>query len=277
MLREVQEGDALGICHLYNPYILNTVITFEEEPLQASDINDRIEAVKRSGLPWLVSIEAQSGAIQGYAYASPWRTRSAFRYSVETSIYIDPRWQKQGLGQHLYQSLLDRLQTQGIHTAIAVLALPNPASIRLHEKLGFQWVGELPEVGFKFDRWVDVAYWQICLEKLKTRLAEYHKTIEKLLMKYAETKPAYGEIKVEPIFDTVRNHYQIMHLGWKNKRWIHHCVVHLGIRNEKIWIFHNSTEHDVAADLVSMGIGKQDIVLAFHSPAMRAMSEYAVE
>ncbi|MFN6512958.1 MAG: XisI protein [Nostoc sp. CreGUA01] len=114
------------------------------------------------------------------------------------------------------------------------------------------------------------------MENLTYKLMNYQETVQQLLMGYAENKPAYGDIEVEIIFDTQRNHYQIMHLGWQHKRWIHHCVMHLDIRNEKIWIFYNSTEHDIAADLVRLGVPKQDIVLGFHPPFMREMSDYGV-
>jgi len=165
MLREVQATDALGICHIYNPYILQTEITFEEEPLQETEINDRIQTIQRSGLPWLVTIEENTGELQGYAYASPWKARSAYRYTVETSIYLAPAWQGCGLGQTLYQTLIQQLKTQGIHSVIGILALPNPASIRLHEKLGFQPVGQIQDAGFKFNRWIDVGYWQLMLDQ----------------------------------------------------------------------------------------------------------------
>ena len=164
MLREVQATDALGICHIYNPYILQTEITFEEEPLQEAEINDRIQTIQRSGLPWLVTIEENTGELQGYAYASPWKARSAYRYTVETSIYLAPAWQGCGLGQTLYQTLIQQLKAQGIHSVIGILALPNPASVRLHEKLGFQPVGQIKDAGFKFDRWIDVGYWQLMLD-----------------------------------------------------------------------------------------------------------------
>lgn len=114
------------------------------------------------------------------------------------------------------------------------------------------------------------------MEGLTAKLTNYQHIVQQLLMGYAESKPAYGEIEVETIFDTQRNHYQIVHLGWQHKRWVHHCVMHLDIRNEKIWIFCNSTEHDIAADLVDLGVPKQDIVLGFHPPFMREMSSYAV-
>ena len=164
MLREVQATDALGICHIYNPYILQTEITFEEEPLQEAEINDRIQTIQRSGLPWFVTIEENTGELQGYAYASPWKARSAYRYTVETSIYLAPAWQGCGLGQTLYQTLIQQLKAQGIHSVIGILALPNPASVRLHEKLGFQPVGQIKDAGFKFNRWIDVGYWQLMLD-----------------------------------------------------------------------------------------------------------------
>ena len=86
------------------------------------------------------------------------------------------------------------------------------------------------------------------MEGVTDKLMNYQQIVQQLLMGYAESKPAYGEIEVETIFDTQRNHYQIVHLGWQHKRWVHHCIMHLDIRNEKIWIFYNSTEHDIAAD-----------------------------
>jgi len=114
------------------------------------------------------------------------------------------------------------------------------------------------------------------MERITKKLSQYQQIVQQLLEQYAENKPAYGDIEVETIFDTHRNHYQIMHLGWQHKRWIHHCVIHLAIRGEKIWIFYNSTEHDIAADLVNLGVPKQDIVLGFYPPFMREMSDYAV-
>jgi hypothetical protein len=115
------------------------------------------------------------------------------------------------------------------------------------------------------------------MEGLTDKLTDYQQIVQKLLISYAQSKPAYGEIEVEIIFDNQRDRYQIVHLGWLHKRWLHHCVMHLDIRHEKVWIFNNSTEHDIAADLVDLGIPKQDIVLGFHPPFMREFSDYAVE
>lgn len=114
------------------------------------------------------------------------------------------------------------------------------------------------------------------MESLTDKLTNYQQIVQQLLVEYAEIKPAYGEIEVETIFDTQRDRYQIVHLGWQHKRWVHHCAIHLDIRHEKIWIFYNSTERDIAADLVELGVPKQDIVLGFYPPFMREMSDYAV-
>lgn len=112
------------------------------------------------------------------------------------------------------------------------------------------------------------------MEGMIDKLQKYQKIVQNLLLGYAAVKPSYGEIEVETVFDTNQNRYQIMKLGWLNKKWVHYCVMHLDIRDKKIWIFCNTTEHDIAADLVQLGVPKQDIILGFYSPAMRAMSDY---
>ena len=99
----------------------------------------------------------------GYAYASPWRERAAYRHAVETTIYLESRFAGQGMGKRLYVALLQELRKLGLHTAFGVIALPNPASVALHEKCGFRKVGHLAEPGWKFERWVDVGYWQLML------------------------------------------------------------------------------------------------------------------
>lgn len=114
------------------------------------------------------------------------------------------------------------------------------------------------------------------MEGVTDKLKTYQQIVQQLLMGYAKSKPAYGEIEVETIFDTQRNHYLIIHFGLHHERWIHQSVINLDIRNDKIWIFCNSTEHDVAEDLVNLGVPKQDIVLGFYPPLMREMSDYAV-
>ena len=156
-IREAGAADAAGIARLYNYYILNSTATFEEEPVGAAELAGRIAAVGTAGLPWLV---ATAGAgIAGYAYAGRWKERCAYRYSVETSVYVDPQRQSRGIGTQLYAALLARLHEIGMHVAMGGIALPNAASIALHERLGFVKVAHFPEVGHKFGRWIDIGYW----------------------------------------------------------------------------------------------------------------------
>ena len=157
-LRMARVDDAGPLADLYNPFITDTIITFELEPIAAATMADRIDAVLAAGLPWLV---AESGTeLLGYAYAAPWKPRQAYRFSVESSVYLAPTAQGRGLGRALYERLLAELKTLGVHSVLGGIALPNAASVALHEKLGFVQVGQLQEVGRKFDRWIDVGYWQ---------------------------------------------------------------------------------------------------------------------
>ncbi|MCE9618641.1 MAG: GNAT family N-acetyltransferase [Planctomycetes bacterium] len=160
MIRSATTNDAQGICDIYNHYVARTVITFEEEAVPSSEMQSRIKSVVPT-LPWLVA--EIDGVVQGYAYASPWRARSAYRYAVESTVYLAPERSRQGLGSELYASLLSKLSERRLHCAFGVIALPNPASVAIHEKFGFHKVGELKQVGWKFDRWVDVGYWQLML------------------------------------------------------------------------------------------------------------------
>jgi phosphinothricin acetyltransferase len=161
VIRAATASDAPIIAAIYNHYIRDTIVTFEEEPVTAVDMAGRIAEVAAASLPWLVT--EREGAVVGYARATKWRPRSAYRYSVETTIYLDPRHTGAGLGSPLYRKLLDDLKTHGLHLAIGGVALPNVASVALHEKLGFRKVAHFGEVGFKFGRWIDVAYWQLAL------------------------------------------------------------------------------------------------------------------
>ena len=108
------------------------------------------------------------------------------------------------------------------------------------------------------------------------KLAQYRQLVQQMLSEYGKQKPAYGDIEVEKIFDTERDHYQIVHVGWEGQDWVHSCIIHIDIKSEKIWLQWNSTEDDIAADLVAAGVPKEDIVLGFQSPFMRQFTEYAV-
>jgi L-amino acid N-acyltransferase YncA len=128
--------------------------------VSAGDMAQRITDVT-ARLPWCVW--EVDGVVLGYAYATPWKARSAYRNSVEASIYLAHSATGMGIGTRLYLALIEDLRHRGLHCVIGGAALPNPASIALHEKLGFTKVGEFREVGFKLGRWVDVAYWELML------------------------------------------------------------------------------------------------------------------
>ncbi len=132
MIREAVESDAAAISHIYNFYIENTVISFEEKPVSSSVIQSRIEAVREAGLPWVVAIE--NDVVVGYAYATKWKERSAYRFSVEVSVYLANQMQGRGLGAKLYETVFSKLKEARINTVIGGITLPNPASVALHEK-----------------------------------------------------------------------------------------------------------------------------------------------
>jgi L-amino acid N-acyltransferase YncA len=161
IVRPASAADAEAIARIYNYYIDNTVITFEEEPVSAQVMAARMAEIHGLSLPWLVA-EIEN-AVVGYAYASKWKVRSAYRYAVETTIYLEHGREGHGIGTTLYSGLLPILRERGIHVAIGGAAVPNEASAALHEKLGFEHVATFHQVGFKHGRWVDVAYWQLVL------------------------------------------------------------------------------------------------------------------
>ena len=150
--------DAGAIAEIYNHFVRRSTATFEEEPVAAAEIKRRMKSVSAASLPWLAAKEG--GDVLGYAYASPWRPRAAYRYSVEISAYIAPACQRRGIGSRLYECLMPMLEAGEIHAVIGGIALPNRASIALHEKFGLKKVAHFREVGFKFGRWIDVGYWQ---------------------------------------------------------------------------------------------------------------------
>ncbi len=157
MIRDAVPDDAASVAEIYNHYVAETVVTFEETAVSGAEMRERLAAAD-DGHPWLVLEEG--GAVLGFAFASPWKSRCAYRHSVESSVYLAPGATGRGLGTGLYAALLDRLAAAGRRSALGGIALPNEASVALHEKLGFEKVGRFREVGFKFDRWIDVGYWQ---------------------------------------------------------------------------------------------------------------------
>lgn len=157
-LRAATAADAAAIAAIYNHYVAETVVTFEEVPVSASEFAGRIESVAAAGFPWLVA--EQAGRIAGYAYATKWRDRSAYRFSAEVTVYLAPTDTGRGLGSQLYAELFPMLEARGLHAIMGGITLPNDASVALHEKFGMRKVAHFDEVGFKFDRWLAVGYWQ---------------------------------------------------------------------------------------------------------------------
>lgn len=160
-IREVNETDAYAIAAIYNWYIENTTVTFEVAPVSVAAMRQRIAAAGDSD-SWLVLERA--GQILGYAYAMPWKTRAAYGRTKETSVYVQHEHNGQGIGRALMTALVDKVRGKPIHVLIAGITLPNPASIALHVRLGFVPIGEFAQVGFKFDRYIDVGYWQLLME-----------------------------------------------------------------------------------------------------------------
>lgn len=155
IIRPALAADAVAIAAIYRPYVVDSRISFEEEAPQAQDIALRLA---NPLYPWLVAEE--DGSVLGYASTSPMRDRRAYRWSVETGIYLDEAAHGRGIGAQLLAAHLDLLERQGFVTVIAGIALPNPASVALHEKLGFRLSGIERGVGFKLGEWVDVGRWQ---------------------------------------------------------------------------------------------------------------------
>ncbi|MEE9444632.1 MAG: N-acetyltransferase family protein [Cocleimonas sp.] len=157
MIRPVSLQDAKGLCEIYNHYVENTAISFEEDTISTGEMEQRIQ-IQAVDYPWFVY--ELNGIVVAFAYASLWKTRSAYRFTLETTIYLSSSCQGKGIGSKLYKKLFDELVTSSVRSAMAVIALPNVASIALHEKMGFVKVAHFKEVGYKHKQWIDVGYWQ---------------------------------------------------------------------------------------------------------------------
>lgn len=157
-IRQATAGDAASIAAIYNHYVLNTIVTFEEEAVPASEIASRLADVHAESLPWLVA--ESGGEVAGYAYATSWKSRRGYRFSTEITVYLHHACGGRGLGSRLYGQLFPILRDRGVHVVIGGIALPNDPSVALHEKFGLEKVAHFQEVGTKFDRWIDVGYWQ---------------------------------------------------------------------------------------------------------------------
>lgn len=162
IIRLVADSDVAAIAALYRPVVESTAISFETEPPTPDEIRRRISDTLPS-YPWLVYDVA--GRVAGYAYATRHRVRAAYQWSVDTSIYVHPEFQRHGIGRGLYASLFGILAAQGYFNAFAGIALPNPASVALHESVGFQPLGVYRNVGYKLGVWHDVGWWQLGLRQ----------------------------------------------------------------------------------------------------------------
>jgi L-amino acid N-acyltransferase YncA len=155
--------DAAACAAIYAPSVEATPISFEVVPPDAAEFARRI-AKYAATHQFLVAEEG--GVVAGYAYACRWAERAAYDWSVETSVYIDGGHHGRGVGRALYTELFARLRAQGFRIAVAGITLPNPASIALHESMGFEPIGALRDIGWKEDGWRDVGYWQLYLQPL---------------------------------------------------------------------------------------------------------------
>jgi L-amino acid N-acyltransferase YncA len=163
VIRPAAAADATAIAVIYNHYVRESIATFEEDPVNDGEIARRISDVQRSSLPWLVA--ERDDSVIGYAYAVPWRGRSAYRFSAEITSYLAPDQTGRGIGAQLYTRLFQILEERGLHAVLGGISLPNPASVALHEKFGMRKVAHFSEVGFKFGHWIDVGFWERLLAK----------------------------------------------------------------------------------------------------------------
>lgn len=163
VIRLAEEGDAEGVRSIYAPVVRETVISFELEAPSVEEMRERIGSL-RGRLPWLVCTEGPE--VCGYAYADRFRTRAAYQWSAEVTVYVSPSWRRRGVGLALYTSLLEAMRLLGYRNAFAGIALPNAPSVALHEALGFRPAGIFRAAGFKLGRWHDVGWWQLELQPL---------------------------------------------------------------------------------------------------------------
>lgn len=158
MIRPVTIEDAQQLVDIYNHYVLNTVVTFDDVPFTVQAFQEKIESIYKV-YPFFVFEE--NNKIVGYAYANKWREKPAYKYTVESTVYLHHNAQGKQIGTKLYIALLSHLKEQNYHVVVGGLTLPNAASVKLHEKFGFEQVAHYKEVGLKFNTWLDVGFWQL--------------------------------------------------------------------------------------------------------------------
>lgn len=152
--------DAARCAAIYSPFVRGSAVSFEERPPSADQFAERITRITETH-PWLVAEQGEQ--LAGFAYGCPHRERAAYRWAAEVTVYVDPAHHRHGVGRSLYQRLFELLKAQGLYVLCAGVTLPNPASVALHESLGFVPVGVYRRIGFKLGRWHDVGWWQLAL------------------------------------------------------------------------------------------------------------------
>jgi phosphinothricin acetyltransferase len=158
LIRLADEDDAAAIAAIYRPFVEDSRISFEETAPDAAEMARRIAGSRPGFHPWFVAEE--EGGLVGYAASSPFRARPAYRWTVETGIYLVPEAKGRGMGRALLSTLLQMVGRQGYVASIGAIALPNEASVALHEKLGFFRTGTYRQIGFKLGEWLDVGLWE---------------------------------------------------------------------------------------------------------------------
>ena len=163
-IRAAELRDVPHMLEIYNHYVANSTITFDEDALTLAEMRAKFRTVEKLGYPWLVAM-SPAGVVLGYAYVTPYRSRAAYRFTVENSIYLGPASTGRGLGGALMTELLARAKAAGIREVVAVIADKGAdASIRLHERFGFRQIGHMGKVGFKFGRWLGTVLMQKSLK-----------------------------------------------------------------------------------------------------------------
>jgi len=162
-IRSAETSDAAQIAEIYNYYIDNSHATFETERIDAAEMLRRMEETWTAAYPFLVC--ESDNNIVGYAYGRRYRPRFAYLHSIEVSVYVKQGSERQNIGTLLYEHLIREIRQRNFHAVIGGISLPNDASVRLHEKLGFEKVAHFREVGRKFGRWIDVGYWELLLDR----------------------------------------------------------------------------------------------------------------
>ncbi|MEO5921838.1 MAG: N-acetyltransferase family protein [Pseudolysinimonas sp.] len=163
-LREATERDIPDMREIYNHYVANTTVTFDEDPLTLAAMRAKFRDVQKLGYPWLVA-QSPNGVVLGYAYVAPWKSRAAYRFTVENTIYLGPASTGKGLGAALMKELLARAKAAGVREVVAVIADRGAdASIAIHERFGFKEIGRMGRVGFKFGRWLGTVLMQKSLK-----------------------------------------------------------------------------------------------------------------